>query len=220
MRKRRQRRRRKTLQFLSLLVYLSFCTQCFPMLKCTSTVSKSTTLMDCIRTNLTFSTTSRGAPCKTREFCTARGTTMKNFLMKLWKHLCLNLFSRGERKCLADPVASCCMVYWGVDFFSPFELLFPKMKKKLRLIRARHNFYIVGNNPDFSLGIVDRSFYTRRIALKDDYHKNRLDMLAYNPVEYTFLATLRKFSSFLPDKPSSFNETFSTMLQFVGMLPQ
>ena len=31
-----------------------------------------------------------------REFCTARGTTMKNFQMKLWKRLWLNLFSQGE----------------------------------------------------------------------------------------------------------------------------
>ena len=46
----------------------------------------------------------------TREFCTARCTTMKNFLMKIWKRLCLNLFSQGEWKCLADPMTSCCMV--------------------------------------------------------------------------------------------------------------
>ena len=32
----------------------------FPMLKCTSTINKFTTLMDCMRTSLTFPTTSRG----------------------------------------------------------------------------------------------------------------------------------------------------------------
>ena len=68
----------------------------FPMLKCTSTISKSTTLMDCMRTNLTFPTTLRGPFLNTREFCTARGMTMKNFLMKLCKRLYLNLFSQGE----------------------------------------------------------------------------------------------------------------------------
>ena len=57
----------------------NFCTQFLPMLKCTSTISKFTTLMDCMRTNLTFPTTSREPSLKTREFCTARGTTMKNF---------------------------------------------------------------------------------------------------------------------------------------------
>ena len=68
----------------------------FPMLKCTSTISKITTLMDCIRINLAFPTISREPSLNTREFCTARGTTKKNFLMKLWKHLYLNLFSQGE----------------------------------------------------------------------------------------------------------------------------
>ena len=53
------------------------------------------TLMDCMRTNLTFPTTSREPSLILREFCTARCTTMKNFLMKLWKRLCLNLFSQG-----------------------------------------------------------------------------------------------------------------------------
>ena len=68
----------------------------FSMLKCTSTISKFTTLMDYMRTNLTFPTTSREPSLNTREFCTARVTNMKNFLMKLWKRLCLDLFSQGE----------------------------------------------------------------------------------------------------------------------------
>ena len=38
----------------------------------------------------------KGPSLNTREFCTACGTTLKNFLMKLWKRLCLNLFSQGE----------------------------------------------------------------------------------------------------------------------------
>ena len=39
---------------------------------------------------------------------------------------------------------------------------------------------------------MDCSLYTRRIALKDDYHKKRMDLLAYAPVEYNYLATLAK----------------------------
>ena len=39
---------------------------------------------------------SREPSLKTREFCTARGTTMKNLQIKLWQLLCLNLFSQGE----------------------------------------------------------------------------------------------------------------------------
>ena len=66
------------------------------------------------------------------------------------------------------------------------------MRIRLRLIRARPNFYMISDNPNVSLGIVDCSLYTRRIALKDDYHKKRMDMLPYAPVEYNFLETLAK----------------------------
>ena len=94
--RKRKRRRRKTLQFPSLLMKRIFCTQFFPMLKCISTISKFTTLMDCMRTCITLPTSSMEPSLNTREFCTARGSTMKKFLMKLWKRLCLNLFSQGE----------------------------------------------------------------------------------------------------------------------------
>ena len=39
---------------------------------------------------------------------------------------------------------------------------------------------------------MDCSLYTRRIALKDDYHKKIMDMLAYSPVEYNYLETSAK----------------------------
>ena len=68
------------------------------------------------------------------------------------------------------------------------------MKIRLRLIRARPNFYMIGDNPNVSLVIVDCSLYTRRIALKHDYHMKRMDMLAYAPVEFNFLQTLPKTS--------------------------
>ena len=106
----------------------------FPMLKRTSTIRKFTILMDCMRTNPTFPTTSREPSLNTREFRTARGTT------------------------LSEP------------FFT-----------------RRMNI-----NPNASLAIVDCSLYTRRIALKDDYHKKRMDMLAYTHVEFNYLETFPK----------------------------
>ena len=80
----------------------------------------------------------------------------------------------------------------GIDFFSTSELLYPNMKFRLRLIRARPNFYMISDNPNVSLGIVDCSLYTRRIALKDEYQKKRMDMLDYASVEYNYLETLAK----------------------------
>ena len=103
----------------------------------------------------------------------------------------------------------------GIDFFSTSELLYPNMKIRLRLIRARPNFYMISDNLNVSLGIVDCSLYTRRVALKDDYHKKRMDMLAYAPVEYNFSRLWQRHSSYLRDKTNSFKKTFSTMLPFV-----
>ena len=48
------------------------------------------------------------------------------------------------------------------------------------------------DNPNLSLGIVDCSLYTRRIALTDDHHKKRMDMLAFIAVEYNYSETLAK----------------------------
>ena len=78
----------------------------------------------------------------------------------------------------------------GIDFFSTSEPLYPNMNIRLRLIGAGPNFYMISDNPNVSLGIVDCSLYTRRIALKDDYHKKGMDMLAYAPVEYNYLESL------------------------------
>ena len=54
------------------------------------------------------------------------------------------------------------------DFFSTSELLYPNVKIRLRLITARPTFYMISDNPNVSLGIVDCSLNTRRIPLKDD----------------------------------------------------
>ena len=80
----------------------------------------------------------------------------------------------------------------GIDSFSTSQWLYLNMKIRLCLIRARPNFYRISDNPNNSLGIVDCSLYARRIALEDDYHKKRMDMLAYAFVEYNYLETLAK----------------------------
>ena len=101
-------------------------------------------------------------------------------------------FFKRRMKLLSRPDGFMLYGKVGIDFFSTSELLCPNMKIRLRLIRARPNFYKISDNPNVSLGIVDCSLYTRRIALKDDYHKKRMDMLAYAPVEYNYLETLAK----------------------------
>ena len=101
-------------------------------------------------------------------------------------------FFTSRMKLLSRPDGLMLYGKLGIDFFSTSELLYPNMKIRLRLIRATPNFYMISDNPNVSLGIEDCSLYTRRIALKDDYHKKRMDMLAYAPVEYNYLETLAK----------------------------
>ena len=91
----------------------------------------------------------------------------------------------------------------GADFFSTSELLYPNTKIRLRLIRARPNFYMTSDNPNVKLGFVDCSLCTRRIDLKNDYHKKRMDMLAYTPVEFNYLVTLAK-TLIIPAKQNQF----------------
>ena len=71
----------------------------------------------------------------------------------------------------------------GIVFLTTSDLLYPNMKVRIRLIRARPNFYMISDNPNVSLGIVDCSLYTRRVMLEEDYHKKRMSPLAYAPVE-------------------------------------
>ena len=60
-------------------------------------------------------------------------------------------FFTRRMKLLSRP--DCFMLYGklGIDFFSTSELLYPNMKIRLRLIRARPNFYMIGDNPNVSL---------------------------------------------------------------------
>ena len=93
----------------------------------------------------------------------------------------------------------------GVDVISTSELLHRNMKIRLRLIRARPNFYMISDNPNVSRGNVDCSLDTRRIALRDDYHKKRIDMLAYTPVELNYLETLAK-NFVIPARQNQFTQ--------------
>ena len=112
-------------------------------------------------------------------------------------------FFTRKMKLIGRPDGSMLYGKLGIDFFSTSELLYPNMKIRLRLITARPNFYMISDNPNVSLRSVCCSLYTRRIALKDDYLKKRIEMLAYAPVEYNYLETLAKIF-IIPARQSQF----------------
>ena len=93
----------------------------------------------------------------------------------------------------------------GIDFLTTSEILYPNMKVRIRLNRARPNFYMISENPNVSLGIVDCSLYTRRVILKEDYHRKRMSQVAYAPVEYSYMETLAK-TYIIPARQNQFNQ--------------
>ena len=94
------------------------------------------------------------------------------------------------------------------------------MNFMLRLIRARPSSYVISNNPYVKLGISDWSIYTRFIALKDDYHKKPIAMLAYTSLEFNYLENLAKNFTILAGQNQFIQENMATVVQFVGLLLQ
>ena len=92
-------------------------------------------------------------------------------------------FFTGRMKLYSRPDSFILYSKLGIHFLTTSELLYPNMKVRIQLIRARPNFFMISRNPNVSLGIVDCSLYTRRVMLKEDYHKKRMSQLAYAPVE-------------------------------------
>ena len=62
---------------------------------------------------------------------------------------------------------------------------------------------MISDNPNVSLGFVDCLLYTRCIALKDDFQKDRIDKLANTAVEFNYLETLA-MSFIIPAKQNQF----------------
>ena len=134
----------------------------------------------------------KGAISENKGVLLCEGYDYEEFPDEIMEALLSEPFFLRRMKMLSRPDVLMLYGKLGVDFFSTSELLYPNMKFRLRLMRARPNFYMISDNPNVSLGIVDCSLYTRRIALKDDYHIKRMDMLAYTPVDFNYLETLAK----------------------------
>ena len=134
----------------------------------------------------------KGAVSENKGFWHCEGFSYEDFLDEIMESPSSEPFFTKKMKLLSRSDGFTLYGKLGVDFFSTSQWLYPNMKIRLRLIRARRNFYKISDNPHVSLGIVDCSVYTRRIALKDDYHKKRMNMLAYTPVEFNYLETLPK----------------------------
>ena len=134
----------------------------------------------------------KGAICEYKGVFHCDGYDCKDFPEEIMEAPLSEPFFTRRKKMLSRPDGFMLYGKLKVDFFSTLELLNPNIKVRLRLIRARPIFYMISDNPSFRHGIVDCSLHTHRVALKEDYHKKRMDMLAYTPVVFNYSETLAK----------------------------
>ena len=135
--------------------------------------------------------------CKVYNYEEFLDENMDAFLSEAFFSMTKNMVSRRNRFMLYGK--------FGVEFFSTSELLYTDTKIRLRLIRVRPNFNMISDNPKVSLGNADCSLYIRHIAHTDDYHKKRLDKLAYSFVKFMYLWTLAK-TFYIPARRSQLNK--------------
>ena len=64
---------------------------------------------------------------------------------------------------------------------------------------------MISHNSNVTVGNIDYSLYTRRIALEDYCHNKRMDILAYTLVKLHYLETQAKIGKF-PATQNPFNQ--------------
>ena len=68
----------------------------------------------------------------------------------------------------------------SAEFFFTSEMLYPNIKIRLRLIKAKPNCHKISDHPSSSLGIFDCSIYTRINHLELNYHKKVENACVYS----------------------------------------
>ena len=80
----------------------------------------------------------------------------------------------------------------AIDLFSCEILLLPKTKVRIKLIRARPNFYMLSDYPNVSLKIVDCSLFTKRTLVAEPNHQNLQWNLERKPAHYNYMETIAR----------------------------
>ena len=70
--------------------------------------------------------------------------------------------------------------------------MLPNTKVRLKLIRAKPNFYMISYNPHVSLKVLDCSLFTRRVFVNEVYHQTIKYQLTNQPACYNFMETIAR----------------------------
>ena len=91
----------------------------------------------------------------------------------------------------------------AIDLFTCKKLLLPNPKIRIKLIRARPSFYMLSDNPNVSLKIVDCSLFTRRFLVAVPNHQNLQWNLENKPAQYNYIETIAR-NFILPSRQNQF----------------
>ena len=80
------------------------------------------------------------------------------------------------------------------DLFTCKKMSLPKTKVRSKLIRARTNFYMLSDNPNGSLKIIDCLLFTRRILVAEPNHQYLQWNLEREPVQNNYMETIARTS--------------------------
>ena len=83
------------------------------------------------------------------------------------------------------------------------KLLLPNTKVRIKFFRARPKFYMLSDNPNFSLKIVDCSLFTRRILVAEPTHQNLQGNLEKEPAQYNYMETIVR-TFIIPSRQNQF----------------
>ena len=97
----------------------------------------------------------KGAISGNKGVLHCKGYDYEEFLDEIMEAPLSEPFFTRRMKMLSRPDGFVLYGKLNVDFFSTSELLYPNMKIRLRLNRARPIFYMISDTPNVSLGIVD-----------------------------------------------------------------
>ena len=80
----------------------------------------------------------------------------------------------------------------AIDLFTCEKRLLPNTKVRIKLIRARPNFYMLSDNPIVSVKIIDCSLFTRRILLAEPNHQYLQWNLERGPAHCNYMGTIAR----------------------------
>ena len=89
------------------------------------------------------------------------------------------------------------------DLFTCEKLLLPKTKVRIKLIRARPNFYMLSDKPNVSLKSVDCSLFTRKFLVAEPNHQYLQWHLEREPAQYNYVETIARTFIF-PSRQNQF----------------